>query len=196
MSSLILEQQVTSGQIDSAEAQLLFDQLDGHIKKTKSAQNIEKLLNPEEVEKEKEFPEVGEIAPDFQAPSQTGELNSLYKTKGKFTVIDFWASWCKPCRDQSPELVELHNNYRSKGLTIMSVSLDRNNERWLQAIKDDNLNWTHVSNLKHWKDPIAAEYNVRSIPELFLIDEKGAVLARSHDLASIKSILKNATANL
>ena len=196
VSSLILEQQVTSGQIDSAEAQLLFDQLDGHIKKTKSAQNIEKLLNPEEVEKEKEFPEVGEIAPDFQAPSQTGELNSLYKTKGKFTVIDFWASWCKPCRDQSPELVELHNNYRSKGLTIMSVSLDRNNERWLQAIKDDNLNWTHVSNLKHWKDPIAAEYNVRSIPELFLIDEKGAVLARSHDLASIKSILKNATANL
>ena len=196
VSSLILEQQVTSGQIDSAEAQLLFDQLDGHIKKTKSAQNIEKLLNPEEVEKEKEFPEVGEIAPDFQAPSQTGELNSLYKTKGKFTVIDFWASWCKPCRDQSPELVELHNNYRSKGLTIMSVSLDRNNERWLQAIRDDNLNWTHVSNLKHWKDPIAAEYNVRSIPELFLIDEKGAVLARSHDLASIKSILKNATANL
>ena len=196
VSSLILEQQVTSGQVDSAEAQLLFDQLDEHIKKTKSAQNIEKLLNPEEVEKEKEFPEVGEIAPDFQAPSQTGELNSLYKTKGKFTVIDFWASWCKPCRDQSPELVELHNNYRSKGLTMMSVSLDRNNERWLQAIKDDNLNWTHVSNLKHWKDPIAAEYNVRSIPELFLIDEKGAVLARSHDLASIKSILKNATANL
>ena len=78
----------------------------------------------------------------------------------------------------------------------MSVSLDRNNERWLQAIKSDNLNWTHVSNLKHWQDPIAAEYNVRSIPELFLIDDRGAVLARGHDLASIKSILKNATADL
>ena len=196
VSSLILEQQVRSGQIDSAEAQLLFDQLDEHIKKTKSAQNIEKLLNPEEVEEEKEFPEVGEIVPDFQAPSPTGELNSLYETKGKFTVIDFWASWCKPCRDQSPELVELHNNYRSKGVKIMSVSLDRKNESWLQAIKIDNLNWTHVSNLKHWQDPIAALYNVRSIPELFLIDEKGAVLARSHDLSSIKSILKNATADL
>ncbi len=196
VSSLILEQQVTSGQIDSAEAQILYNQLDGNIKKTKSAQNIQKLLNPEEVQENKEYPEVGEVAPDFQAPSPEGELVSLYDTKEKFTVIDFWASWCKPCRDQSPELVELYNTYQSKGMTIMSVSLDRNNERWLQAIKDDHLNWTHVSNLKHWKDPIADEYNVRSIPELFLIDDRGAVLTRSHDLASIKSILKNAMADL
>jgi thiol-disulfide isomerase/thioredoxin len=196
VSSLILEQQVTSGQIDPAEAQLLFDQLEGNIKKTKSAQNIQKLLSPENVEENKESPGVGDVAPDFQAPNPNGELVSLYNTKEKFTLIDFWASWCKPCRDQSPELVELHNNYRSKGVTIMSVSLDRKNESWLQAIKNDNLNWTHISNLKHWQDPIAAEYNVRSIPELFLIDEKGAVLARSHDLASIKSILKNATADL
>jgi len=196
VSSLILEQQVTSGQIDSAEAQILFDQLEDHIKKTKSAQNIQKLLSPEQVEEDKESPEVGEIVPDFQAPNPNGKLVSLYDTKEKFTVIDFWASWCKPCRDQSPELVDLYNTYQSKGVTIMSVSLDRNNERWLQAIKSDNLNWTHVSNLKHWQDPIAAEYNVRSIPELFLIDDRGAVLARSHDLASIKSILKNATADL
>ena len=196
VSSLILEQQVTSGQIDPAEAQLLFDQLEGNIKKTKSAQNIQKLLSPENVEENKESPGVGDVAPDFQAPNPNGEFVSLYNTKEKFTLIDFWASWCKPCRDQSPELVELHNNYRSKGVTIMSVSLDRKNESWLQAIKNDNLNWTHISNLKHWQDPIAAEYNVRSIPELFLIDEKGAVLARSHDLASIKSILKNATADL
>ena len=196
VSSLILEQQVTSGQIDPAEAQLLFDQLEGNIKKTKSAQNIQKLLSPENVEENKESPGVGDVAPDFQAPNPNGEFVSLYNTKEKFTLIDFWASWCKPCRDQSPELVELHNNYRSKGVTIMSVSLDRKNEIWLQAIKNDNLNWTHISNLKHWQDPIAAEYNVRSIPELFLIDEKGAVLARSHDLASIKSVLKNATADL
>ena len=196
VSSLILEQQVTSGQIDHAEAQLLFDQLEGNIKKTKSAQNIQKLLSPENVEENKESPGVGDVAPDFQAPNPNGEFVSLYNTKEKFTLIDFWASWCKPCRDQSPELVELHNNYLSKGVTIMSVSLDRENESWLQAIKNDNLNWTHISNLKHWQDPIAAEYNVRSIPELFLIDEKGAVLARSHDLASIKSILKNATADL
>ena len=196
VSSLVLEQQVTSGQIDSSEAQILFDQLDGNIKKTKSGQNIQKLLNPEEIQENKQFPEVGEVAPDFQAPSPEGELVSLYDTKEKFTVIDFWASWCKPCRDQSPELVDIYNTYRSKGVTILSISLDRNNESWLQAIKDDHLNWTHISNLKHWQDPIAAEYNVRSIPELFLINDHGAVLARSHDLASIKSILQNATADL
>ena len=196
VSSLILEQQITSGQIDSAEAQILFDQLNGYIKKTRSGQNIQKLLNPEESEENTEFPGVGEVAPDFQAPSPEGKLTSLYDTKKKFTVIDFWASWCKPCRDQSPELVALYNNYQSIGVTIMSVSLDLNNERWLQAIKDDRLDWTHVSNLKRWQDPIAAEYNVRSIPELFLIDESGTVLARSHDLGLIQSILQNATADL
>ena len=196
VSSLILEQQITSGQIDSAEAQILFDQLNGYIKKTRSGQNIQKLLNPEESQENTEFPDVGEVAPDFQAPSPEGKLTSLYDTKKKFTVIDFWASWCKPCRDQSPELVALYNNYQSIGVTIMSVSLDLNNERWLQAIKDDRLDWTHVSNLKRWQDPIAAEYNVRSIPELFLIDESGTVLARSHDLGLIQSILQNATADL
>ena len=196
VSSLILEQQVTSGQIDSAEAQILFDQLNENIKKTKSGQNIQKLLNPEEIQKNTEFPGVGEVAPDFKAPSPDGKLVSLYDIKKKFTLIDFWASWCKPCRDQSPELVKLYNTYQNKGFTIVSVSLDSNNERWLRAIKDDNLNWKHVSNLERWKDPIAAEYNVRSIPEVFLIDDNGTVLARSHDLKSIKSILQNATAEL
>ena len=81
-------------------------------------------------------------------------------------------------------------------MNIVSVSLDRSSKSWLDAIEDDGLNWTHVSNLKHWQDPIAEEYKVRSIPELFLIDDSGTVLARSHDLVSIKSVLKNATANL
>ena len=154
-----------------------------------------KLLNLEEIEEGKESPGVSDIAPDFKAPTPGGELMSLYETKKKFTVIDFWASWCKPCRDQSPELVELYNTYQSKGMTIMSVSLDKNSDNWIQAIKKDNLNWNHVSNLKHWQDPIAEEYNVRSIPELFLIDNFGVVLARSHDLESIKSILQNADIN-
>ncbi|MEC7453949.1 MAG: TlpA disulfide reductase family protein, partial [Bacteroidota bacterium] len=198
VSSLILEQRVTSEQIDITEAQDLFDQLDSRIQMTKSAQNILELLQQKELQKEsnKETPGVGDVAPDFKAPSPNGELVTLNQAKGKFTVIDFWASWCKPCRNQSPELVELYNTYKSQGVNIVSVSLDRSNKRWLDAIEDDGLNWTHVSNLKHWQDPIAEEYNVRSIPELFLVDDSGTVLARSHDLASIKSILKNATSNL
>lgn len=196
VSPLILEGQVISGLIDSDEAQSLYNQLDEYLKKTECAKRIQKLLNPDEAQKNTEFPGVGEVAPDFQAPSPEGELVSLYDTKKKLTLIDFWASWCKPCRDQSPELVKLYNTYQNKGFTIVSVSLDSNNERWLRAIKDDNLNWKHVSNLERWKDPIAAEYNVRSIPEVFLIDDNGIVLARSHDLKSIKSILQNATADL
>ena len=198
VSSLILEQRVTSEQIDITEAQDLFDQLDSRIQMTKSAQNILELLQQKELQKEsnKETPGVGDVAPDFKAPSPNGELVTLNQAKGKFTVIDFWASWCKPCRNQSPELVELYNTYKSQGVNIVSVSLDRSNKRWLDAIEDDGLNWTHVSNLKHWQDPIAEEYNVRSIPELFLVDDSGTVLARSHDLASIKAILKNATSNL
>ena len=198
VSSLILEQRVTSGQIDTTEAQDLLDQLDNRIQMTKSAQNILELLRQKELQDEanKEAPGVGDVVPDFEAPSPNGELVSLNQAKGKFTVIDFWASWCKPCRNQSPALVELYNTYKSQDVNIVSVSLDRSNKRWLDAIEDDGLNWTHVSNLKHWQDPIAEEYNVRSIPELFLIDDNGTVLARSHDLASIKSILKNATSNL
>ena len=198
VSSLILEQRVTSGQIDTTEAQDLFDQLDSRIQMTKSAQNILELLRQKELQDEanNKTPGVGDVAPDFEAPSPNGELVSLKQAKGKFTVIDFWASWCKPCRKQSPALVELYNNYKNQDVNIVSVSLDRSNKRWLDAIEDDGLNWTHVSNLKHWQDPIAEEYNVRSIPELFLIDDNGTVLARSHDLASINSILKNATAKL
>ena len=198
VSSLILEQRVTSEQIDITEAQDLFDQLDSRIQMTKSAQNILELLRQKELQEEvsKETPEVGDVAPDFKAPSPNGELVTLNQAKGKFTVIDFWASWCKPCRNQSPELVELYNTYKSQGVNIVSVSLDRSNKRWLDAIEDDGLNWTHVSNLKHWQDPIAEDYNVRSIPELFLVDDSGTVLARSHDLAYIKGILKNATSNL
>ncbi len=196
VSSLILEQRVTSGQINNEEARKLYDQLDSRIQMTKSAQNIFELLYAEDEEDEKELPGVGETAPDFEAPSPNGEILSLKDNKGKFTVIDFWASWCKPCRDQSPALVQLYKTYHEKGLNIVSVSLDRSRNRWLEAIEDDGMTWTHVSNLKHWQDPIAEDYDVRSIPELFLIDDRGTVLARSHDLASINSILSNAHPNL
>lgn len=196
VSSLILEQRVTSGQIDKEEAQNLYDQLDSRIQMTKSAQNILELLGVEEEVDDKETPGVGESAPDFEAPSPNGEMLSLANNKGTFTVIDFWASWCKPCRDQSPALVQLYKTYHEKGLNIVSVSLDRSRSRWLQAIEEDGMNWSHVSNLKHWQDPIAEDYDVRSIPELFLIDDRGTVLARSHDLASINSILSNAYPNL
>ncbi len=125
--------------------------------------------------------EIGGIAPDFSAPSPTGEMVSLKETLGKYTIIDFWASWCRPCRMENPNVVKVYNKYHDKGLNIISVSLDRANqkERWLKAIEDDQMDWYHVSNLKFWQDPIARQYNVRSIPATFLLDEEGRIIDKN-----------------
>ncbi len=106
-------------------------------------------------------------------------------------MVDFWASWCGPCRVESPKLVEAYNLYKDKGLAILSVSLDKNDKSWRKAIENDNLNWNHVSNLKRWEDPIAALYGVTSIPQLFLLDENGQVVARDHYIGDILPILES-----
>ncbi|HPF12200.1 MAG TPA: TlpA disulfide reductase family protein [Flavobacteriaceae bacterium] len=125
--------------------------------------------------------EIGGIAPDFQAPTPTGELLSLKDAMGKYTIIDFWASWCRPCRLENPNVVHVYEKYHEKGLNIISVSLDREGQKelWVQAIKDDNLSWYHVSNLQFWQDPIARQYNIRSIPATFLLDADGKIIDKN-----------------
>jgi thiol-disulfide isomerase/thioredoxin len=125
--------------------------------------------------------DVGSKAPDFSAPDPNGNMLSLKETLGKYTLVDFWASWCKPCRLENPNVVRVYNKYHDKGFNIVSVSLDRANqkERWLKAIEDDKMDWYHVSNLQFWQDPIAKEYNVRSIPATFLLDENGTIIAKN-----------------
>ncbi|CAM3387390.1 TlpA disulfide reductase family protein [Aequorivita lipolytica] len=122
--------------------------------------------------------EVGSAAPNFSAPTPSGETMSLKDALGKYTIIDFWASWCKPCRIENPNVVKVYNEYHDKGLNIISVSLDKaeQKDKWLQAIKDDKMDWYHVSNLQFWQDPIAVQYNVRSIPATFLLDENGMII--------------------
>ena len=122
---------------------------------------------------------IGDLAPDFTAPTPEGQQITMSKIKGKVTIIDFWASWCKPCRIENPNLVNVYNKYHDKGLEIISVALDRENKKdlWTQAIQQDQLNWYNVSNLKFWNDPIAKAYNVNSIPATFIINEKGIIIA-------------------
>lgn len=96
---------------------------------------------------------------------------------GKVTLIDFWASWCAPCREENPNVVALYTELNSKGLNIISVSLDEDATRWKEAIAKDKLIWTQVSNLKEMKDPIALQYSVTQIPTTFLLDENGKVVA-------------------
>jgi peroxiredoxin len=139
---------------------------------------------------------IGMQAPDFSAPNPEGKQVTLSDIKGKVTIVDFWASWCKPCRIENPNLVKLYDKYHSKGLEIISVSLERGNQKafWIEAIKKDQLNWYNVSNLKFWQDPIAQAYSVNSIPATFILDENGVLIAerlRGAELeAKIKSLLE------
>ena len=174
----------------------MFENFSTSVKDTKSGQNISDLLFPDEgnggVDTNQVEPTVGAVAPDFEAPTPEGVNLSLQQVKGKLTVIDFWASWCKPCRVQSDRLVAMHQLFQSEGLNMISVSLDRDADKWIEAIKDDNLDWHHVSNLAYWNEPIARAYNVDAIPELFLLDEKGIVMYRGRDVMDLTKTIEEA----
>jgi len=103
---------------------------------------------------------------------------SLKESLGKVTLIDFWASWCGPCRSENPNVVATYNQLHSKGLNIIGVSLDEKLEKWQEAIAKDKITWTQVSNLKGWQDPIAKSYGVMQIPSTFLVDANGTIIAK------------------
>jgi len=127
--------------------------------------------------------EVGNMAPEFSGPTPDGKTLALTDVlkNNKLTLIDFWASWCKPCRIENPNVVRVYNQYKDQGFTVLSVSLDRadHKDRWLQAIEDDQMDWYHISNLQHWNEPIARQYGVRSIPATFLVDSEGKIVAQN-----------------
>lgn len=121
----------------------------------------------------------GKTPPELNFPTPDGGSLSLSSLKGKVVLIDFWASWCGPCRKENPKVVEMYNKYKDKGFAIYSVSLDNVKEKWVEAIKKDGLTWkTHVSDLKGWQSEPAALYGVKSIPQTFLIDKEGKIIAR------------------
>lgn len=124
--------------------------------------------------------QVGQPAPDISLPGPDGKTRSLASLKGKVVLLDFWASWCRPCRMANPHVVEVYNKYKGKGFDVFSVSLDRPGQKdaWVTAIKQDGLVWdNHVSDLQFWNSAPAATYGVRSIPHTFLIDRNGNVAA-------------------
>ncbi|MFN3754666.1 peroxiredoxin family protein [Flavobacterium sp.] len=116
------------------------------------------------------------MAPNFKAPTPEGKMVSLKESLGKVTLIDFWASWCPPCRTANPKLVALYNEFHTKGFNIISVSLDKESEKWKNAIVKDKLTWTQVSNLKEMEDPIALQYGIELIPTTFLLDSSGRIV--------------------
>jgi peroxiredoxin len=121
----------------------------------------------------------GQPAPDIKGPTPTGDSLSLSDLRGQIVLIDFWASWCGPCRRENPNVVRMYDKYKDRGFEILGVSLDDDRNRWLKAIEDDGLVWPHISDLKGWRSAYARRYGVTSIPQTVLVDREGNILARN-----------------
>lgn len=184
ISALIIQGMLNDPTADVAKSEKLYNSLDESLKKTKPGIAIKTKLA--EV---KGMPSVGATAPpapateakwraDFSGPNPQGKIISLKESLGKVTIVDFWASWCGPCRQENPNVVALYKELHGKGLNIIGVSLDKDAKAWKDAIAKDKLTWNQVSNLKFWDEPIAAQYKVQSIPATFILDASGNVVAK------------------
>ncbi len=122
---------------------------------------------------------IGYPALNFAQANPDGKMVNLTDLKGKYVLVDFWASWCGPCRGENPNVVAAFNKYKDKGFTVFGVSLDQNKDKWLQAIKTDNLTWQHVSDLKGWGNEAAKLYGISSIPQNLLLDKEGKIIAKN-----------------
>lgn len=121
---------------------------------------------------------IGDIAPQIALPDPSGKVIPLSSLRGKYVLIDFWASWCGPCRGENPNNVVMYNKYKSKGFEIYGVSLDAKKDAWEQAIRQDQLSWIHVSDLGFWQSSVVSQYSFQSIPFTVLVDKNGRIIAK------------------
>ncbi|MEN8223102.1 MAG: TlpA disulfide reductase family protein [Acidobacteriota bacterium] len=137
---------------------------------------------------------VSKPAPTFTMPDQYGKPHNLKEFKGKYVLIDFWASWCAPCRKANPELVEAYLKFKDKNFTIIGISVDTDREKWLKAIKEDHLTWTNLSNVDGWGD-ITELYGIKAVPQNFLIDPVGIIIKKNIEPEQITDTLEKLLIN-
>lgn len=167
--------------VTGKETESYFNDLGPEVKASAIGKSVEKYIaQRKSQEMASKLASVGNKAPGFTAQTPDGTELSLEDTLGEYTIVDFWASWCKPCRMENPNVVSVYKQYHDKGLNIVSVSLDKpgQKERWIRAIEQDQMDWYHVSNLQFWQDPIPRSYGVRAIPATFLLDKNGVIIAK------------------
>ncbi len=122
---------------------------------------------------------IGSVAPDIELPTPDGKTMKISDLRGKYVLLDFWASWCAPCRRENPNVVRMYKKYKDKGFEILGISLDKSKDKWIQAIQSDGLTWYHISDLKGWQSAAAKLYGVNSIPSTFLLDKEGRIIAKN-----------------
>ncbi len=171
VAAYILASQMSGLELEDLQAQ--YELLGANAKATKPG----KMVN-ERIQKLSAVA-IGQVAPDFTLNTPEGKPLSMHSIKAKVKVIDFWASWCGPCRGENPNVVAMYKELHPKGLEILSVSLDNDRDAWLKAIEDDQLTWNHVSDLKGWKCEAAQLYGVNGIPHLVVLDENNVIVAKN-----------------
>lgn len=163
-----------ASQPDPSDAEPAFAALDTKLKTSPQGLNFSGLLAAAKVTA------IGSVAPDFMQTDTSGKQVRLSSFRGKYLLLDFWASWCRPCRLENPNVVRVYDKYKNKNFMVVGISLDRNDDKasWEQAINDDHLNWVQVSDLRFWQNAVAVAYGIKSIPQNFLLDPQGKIIAK------------------